>query len=192
VSTRTGALIWGSPVKFGLFLGRRSLSAVVLSAALLELLGSAARSDASPSPVPSKGAVVAVFVGPPGWRHGQGTSDGLGSWLGPGDSDYSQNIIVEAKNGIGSLDVPFRAEVAYIASLPDQFGYAPTDTTLCGNHPAKYMSYTYTSSTGLPVTAEVIIAVFGTTAYSARYSKSISQNADVAAERSLTTLCGRL
>jgi hypothetical protein len=53
------------------------------------------------------------------------------------------------------------------------------------------MSYTYTSSTGLPVTAEVIIAVFGTTAYSARYSKSISQDADVAAERSLTTLCGR-
>lgn len=121
----------------------------------------------------------------------QGTSDGLGSWLRPGDTGYSENIIVEAKNGIGSLDALFKAEVAYIASLPDQFGYAPTDTTLCGNHPAKYMSYTYTSSTGLPVTSEVVIAVFGTTGYSARYSKSISQDADVAAERSLTTLCGR-
>jgi hypothetical protein len=121
----------------------------------------------------------------------QGTSDGLGSWLRPGDTDYSQNIIVEAKNGMGSLDTLFKAEVAYIASLPDRFGYAPTDTTVCGSHPAKYMSYTYTSSTGLPVTSEVVIAVFGTTGYSARYSKSISQYADAAAERSLTTLCGR-
>jgi hypothetical protein len=163
----------------------------MLGAALLGSLASAARSDASPSPVPSKSAVVPVFIGPPGWRHVQGTSDGLGIWLRPGDADYSQNIIVQAKNGFGSLDALFKAEVAYIAGLPDQFGYAPTDTTLCGNHPAKYMSYTYTSSTGLPVTSEVVIAVFGTTGYSARYSKSISQYVDVAAERSLTTLCGR-
>jgi len=175
-----------------LFFGRRRpLGTVVLAAALLVPLGPAAPSDASPSPMPSKSAVAPVFVGPAGWHHVQGTSDGLGSWLRPGDTGYSENIIVEAKNGIGSLDALFRAEVSYIAGLPDQFGYAPKDTTLCGNQPAKYMSYTYTSSTGLPVTAEVVIAVFGTTGYSARYSKSISQDADVAAERSLATLCGR-
>jgi len=167
------------------------VGAVVLGAALLGPLGSAARSDASPSPVPLKSAVVPVFVGPPGWHHVQGTSDGRGIWLRPGDTDYSENIIVEAKNGIGSLDALFKAEVNYIANLPDQFGYAPTDTTVCGNHPAKYLSYTYTSPTGLPVTSEVVIAVFGTTGYSARYSKSISEDADVAAERSLATLCGR-
>jgi len=84
-----------------------------------------------------------------------------------------------------------QAEVHYIASLPDQFGYAPTNTTLCGNHPGMYLSYTYTSSTGLPVTAEEMIAVFGTTGYRLRYSKSIEQEANVAAEKSLTTLCGR-
>lgn len=121
----------------------------------------------------------------------QGTSDGLGSWLRPGDTGYSENIIVEAKSGFASLDALFRAEVGYIATLPDQFGYAPTATKLCGDHPAWYMSYTYTSSTGLPVTSEVIVAVFGTTGYSANYSKSISEDADAAAERSLTTLCGR-
>ena len=181
----------GNPIRFGLFFGRRSVAAVVLGAALLGPLGPAARSDASPSPAPSKSTLVPVFVGPPGWHHVQGTSDGIGSWVRPGDTGYSENIVVEAKNGFGSLDALFRAEVSYIASLPDQFGYAPTNTTVCGNHPAKYLSYTYTSSTGLPVTAEVVIAVFGTTAYSARYSKSISQDADVAAERSLTTLCGR-
>ena len=108
----------------------------------------------------------------------------------PGDTGYSENIIVETKDGFGSLDALLRAEVNCVASLPDQFGYAPTDTTVCANHPAKYLSYTYSSSSGLPVTAEVIITVFGTTGYSARYSKSISQDADVAAERSLTTLCG--
>jgi hypothetical protein len=181
----------GNPVTFGSFFGWRSVGAVVLGAALLGPLGPAARSDASPSPVPPKSAVVPVFVAPPGWRHVQGTSDGLGSWLRPGDTDYSENIIVEARDGIGSLDVLFRAEVAYIARLPDQFGYAPTNTTVCGNHPAKYMSYTYTSSTGLPVTSEVVIAVFGTTGYSANYSKAIDEDADVAAERALTTLCGR-
>jgi hypothetical protein len=111
--------------------------------------------------------------------------------LGPGNADYYQNIIVEAKNGFASLNALYNAEFAYISGLPDVFGYAPTDTTVCGNHPAKYLSYTYTSSTGLPVTSEVVIAVFGTTAYSANYSKSITQYADVAAEHSLTTLCGR-
>ena len=108
-----------------------------------------------------------------------------------GDTGYSENILVESKNGFGSLQALLQAEVNYIASLPDQFGYAPTDTTVCGNHPAKYLSYTYTSPSGEPVTAEVVIAVFGTTGYMARYSKTISQWADASAERSLTTLCGR-
>lgn len=191
VSTRTQGGRMRISVKLVKFFGRRSVGVVVLGAMLLGPLGSVTPSDASPSHAPSKSAAVAVFVGPPGWRHVQGTSDGLGSWVHPGDSGYSQNIIVEAKNGIGSLDALFRAEVAYIATLPDQFGYAPTDTTVCGNHPAKYMSYTYTSPTGLPITSEVVIAVFGTTGYSARYNKSISQFADAGAERSLTTLCGR-
>jgi hypothetical protein len=179
------------PIEFGSVPARRPLVAAVLSAALIGPLGSAARTDASQSPAPATSAVASVFVAPPGWRHVQGTSDGLGSWSGPGDSDYTQNIIVEAKKGFGSLEALFRAEVRYIAGLPDQFGYAPTDTTICGGHPAKYLSYTYTSSTGLPVTAEVIIAVFGTTGYMARYSKSIEQNADPAAQRSIMTLCGR-
>jgi hypothetical protein len=43
----------------------------------------------------------------------------------------------------------------------------------------------------VPVTSEVVIAVFGTTAYSANYSKTITQWADPAAERALLTLCGR-
>jgi hypothetical protein len=98
--------------------------------------------------------------------------------------------MVEAKSGIESLDALFRAEARDIANLPDQFCCAPTNTTVCGNHPAKYVSYTNTSSTGLPVTSEVVITVFGTTGYSARYSKSISRFANAAAERSLTTLCG--
>jgi hypothetical protein len=177
------------PMKLGSFFRLRALGVVVLIAALGPL-GLAARSDASPSPAAAKGAGAPVFVGPPGWRH-LGTSDGLGNWVGPGNADYYQNIIVEAKSGFPSLDALYKAEYAYISSLPDVFGYAPTDTTVCDNHPAKYLSYTYTSPTGLPVTAEVVIAVFGTTGYMARYSKSITQYANVPAEHSLTTLCGR-
>jgi hypothetical protein len=166
------------------------VSGVALCAGFLGFLAPAAPSNASPSPVPSKSAAAPVFVGPPGWHH-VGENDGLGTWLRPGDTGYSENIVVEAKNGFGSLAALLQAEVNYIAGLPDQFGYAPTDATLCGNHPAKYLSYTYTSPSGEPVTAEVVIAVFGTTAYMARYSKTISQWADASAERSLTTLCGR-
>jgi hypothetical protein len=149
------------------------------------------RSAASPSPVPSKSSVPPVFVGPAGWYHAQGKSDGLGNWLRSGNVNNSESIVVQAKDGFPSLDALYRAEVAYIAGLPDQFGYAPTKTTVCGNHPAWYMSYTYTSPSGDPATVELVIAVFGTTGYSARYSKSISDEANVAAERSLTTLCSR-
>ena len=178
-------------MRFQSFFGRRSVGVAAIGAALLWPVLSPVRSEASPSPAPLKSAAPPVFVGPPGWHHVQGTSDGLGSWLRPGDTGYSENIIVQSKDGFPSLDALLQAEVNYVSSLPDRFGYAPTDITLCGNHPAKYLSYTYTSSTGLPVTAEVVIAVFGTTGYSANYSKSISQDADVAAERSLMTLCGR-
>jgi hypothetical protein len=163
----------------------------LLAASLLGPIGSAARAAASPTPAPSTSAAKLAFVAPAGWKHLQGTSDGLGSWQGPGDSDYYQNIVLDVKPGFASLDALLQAEVHYIASLPDQFGYAPTNTTLCGNHPGMYLSYTYTSSTGLPVTAEEMIAVFGTTGYRLRYSKSIEQEANVAAEKSLTTLCGR-
>jgi hypothetical protein len=180
-----------NPAMLGSFFRFRSFDAVVLGTVLATVPMSALRSDASPSPAPSKSGAVPVFVGPAGWVHVQGSSDGLGTWQGPGNSDYYQNIVVGEKAGYASLDALYAAEFRYISGLPDVFGYAPTDTTLCGNHPAKYLSYTYSSPSGLPVTAEMIIAVFGTTAYSARYSKSISQYADTAAEQALTTLCGR-
>jgi hypothetical protein len=180
----------------------RSVGAVVLGAALVAPFWAAARSDASPSPVPSRSAASPspkptksstppVFVGPAGWYHANGKSDGLGTWLRSGNTRNSESIVVQAKDGFPSLDALYKAEVSYIAGLPDQFGYAPTKTTVCSDHPAWYMSYTYTSSSGDPATVELVIAVFGTTGYSARYSKSISDEANVAAERSLTTLCPR-
>lgn len=171
-------------------LSHRSVSAIALSIAALGFLGLPGWSVASPSPKPSKVGVAPVFLGPAGWQHVQGSSDGLGVWLRPGDAGYSQNIIVQSKDGFTSLDTLLNAEVSYFRGFADVFGYAPTDTTVCRNHPAKYISFTYTSSTGVPVTTEVVIAVFGTRAYSARYSKSISQDSDAAAQRSLTTLCG--
>ena len=180
----------GISSKVNALLARRPVCAILLGVTLLGLLGSVARSNASPSPAPLKKTATPVFVGPPGWQHTKGGSDGMGTWLRSGDNGYTENIVVESKAEFASLDTLYRAEKAYISTFPDVFGYAPTDTTLCGSHPAMYMSYTYTSSTGLPITTEVVIAVFGTTAYSASYNKSISQDADAAAERSLMTLCG--
>jgi hypothetical protein len=76
----------------------------VLGAALVGPFWPAVRSDASPSPVPSKSAVPPVFVGPAGWYHARGTSDGLGTWLRSGNAENSESIVVEAKNGIPSLE----------------------------------------------------------------------------------------
>jgi hypothetical protein len=179
------------PAMFGSFFRLRSLGVAVLWMTPLSLGISVASVNASPSPAPTKGAATPVFVGPPGWIHVQGSSDGLGTWQGPGNADFYQTVVAQEKGGFASLDAFLQAEAGYISSLPDVFGYAPTDTTLCRNQPAKYLSYTYSSASGLPVTVETIVAVFGTTAYSARYSKSISQYADTSAERSLATLCGR-
>jgi len=178
-----------NPAMLGSFFRFRSFGAVVLGTVLATFPMFAVRSDASPSPAPSKSGATPVLVGPAGWVHVQGSSDGLGTWQGPGNSDSYQDIVVEQKAGYASLDALYPAEFRYISGLADVFGYPPTDTTLWGNHPAKYLSYTYSSPSGVPVTADVMIAVFGP-AYSARYSKSISQYANTAAEQSLTTLCG--
>jgi|SRR5579863_2308153 len=170
--------------------GWRPASAVLLGGALLLSSGAPVWSAVTGSTKQSKSVAAPVFVGPPGWLY-KGASNGLGVWTRQGDTNYSENIIVEAKDGFSSLDALLTAEVAYVRSLPDVVGSAPTDTSVCGDHPAKYLSYTYSSSSGLPITSEVVIAVFGTTAYSARYNKAIGQDPDAAAERSLTSLCGR-
>ncbi len=96
---------------------------------------------------------------------------------------------MRSKDGFPSLDALYCAEYAYINRLPDEFGYALSDTTVCGGHPAMYGSYTYSSPSGDPTTVGLVVAVFGTMGYSARYTKSITDEADVPAERSLTTLC---
>jgi len=184
--------MWGIPRRVDSFFGVRSVGAVVLGVALVGPLGPVARSDASPSPAPSKSTVSPVFVGPAGWYHAHGTSDGLGTWLRSANTRNSESIVVEAKDGIPSFDALYRAEYAYINRLPDEFGYAPTKTTVCGGHPALYISYTYSAPSGDPTTVELVIAVFGTTGYSATYTKSISDQANVAAERSLATLCPRV
>lgn len=141
--------------------------------------------------MPSMSAVLSVFVGPAGWYHAQGTSDGLGTWLRSGNANNSESIVVEAKDGIPSLDTLYRAEYRYINSLPDEFGYAPTKTTVCDTHPALLISYTYSSPSGDPTDVDLVIAVIGTRGYSARYTRSISDQENAAAEQSLTTLCSR-
>jgi len=149
---------------------------------------STARAAATPAAANAAGL---VYAGPTGWDHVQGTSDGLGSWLRTGDTDYSQNVSVLTKDGFASLDALVRAELTFIGGLQDESGFAASDITVCGNHPAKHLSYTYTASTGARISTEAVVAVFGTAGYSARYNRLASQSADPAAERSLKSLCAR-
>ncbi len=102
---------WRIAIKLDSFFVMRSVGAVVVGAALVGPFWAAVRSDASPtpapsrsaaspSPVPSKSSVPPVFVGPAGWYHAQGKSDGLGTWLRSGNVNNSESIVVQAKDGI--------------------------------------------------------------------------------------------
>jgi hypothetical protein len=100
--------VWRLAVKLDSLFAMRSVGAVVLGAALVGPFWPAARSDASPSPVPSRSAaspspvplkssVPPVFVGPAGWYHAHGKSDGLGTWLRSGNANNSESIVVRVR-----------------------------------------------------------------------------------------------
>jgi len=171
---------------------RNSASAAAASAAAASAASATtAQRAAATAKADGSGATVA-FVGPPGWTFTKGSATTAGTWTRPGDSGYSENIVVLIKENVGTLDVLLDAEMSYARGLPYIAATdAPVDATVCGSHPAKYITYTYEGSDGTPLTTEDILAVFGTTAYSVRYTKSITQYADTAAERAMTTLCGR-
>jgi len=62
-------------------------------------------------------------------------------------------------------------------------------TTVCGGHPAAYMTYT-TVDKGHPLLSEQMLTLYGNTAYAATYTRATSQAPIHAARASLTTLCG--
>jgi hypothetical protein len=131
-----------------------------------------------------------VFAAPYGWNRIQATTLGLGIWLHPGDTGYTQNISARADHFNGTLDELAKKMAAHIQSQhPEAKIGLIQRTTVCGGHPAVYLTYT-TVDKGHPLLSEQMLTLYGNTAYAATYTRATSQASIHAARSSLTTLCG--
>ncbi len=144
----------------------------------------------APSPAPSSANNSPMFEGPTGWHYVRGAAPGTWTWLHQGDTDYTQNVVVEAKKGLGAQEDVENIEMTYARGLPDMVAGPAHHTKVCGNHRALYLSYTWTGANDVPVTTDEVVTVYGSTAFVARYNRAMYQPLIAAAENSLMTLCG--
>ncbi len=131
-----------------------------------------------------------VFRPPAGWHRTQTTAIGLGVWVYPGESGYTQNISVRAENYTGALADYAAAVVNRIRrDYPDAKTSTLQRTTVCTGHPAIYFSWE-ANAAGQTLVYEDMLTIYGGTAYHAAYTRAVGQPSISAARTSLTTLCG--
>jgi hypothetical protein len=135
-------------------------------------------------------AALSVFAPPPGWHRTVDIGNGLGVWVHSGDVGFDQNVNVLAQRVPGSLSEFTKASVAELqAKLQDvKFG-AMQRTTVCGAHPATYLTYTATL-VGKSLIYEQVMTIWRGTAYVATYTRMVNQPSLHEARASLVTLCG--
>jgi hypothetical protein len=138
---------------------------------------------------PNNGARY-VFRPPAGWHRVQTTAIGLGVWVYPSGSGYTQSISVRAENYTGTL-ADYGAVVAgrVRRDHPDARISPIQRTTVCSGHSAIYFSWA-AAVLGEPLVYEDMVTIYGGTAYHATYARSLSEPSISAARNSLTTLCG--
>ncbi|HLJ83338.1 MAG TPA: hypothetical protein VKT51_04060 [Candidatus Eremiobacteraceae bacterium] len=132
----------------------------------------------------------APFLPPKGWVFAAPPAGFIGKWIKPGSDAYKQNVSVLGHKFDGSL-ADFHAIA--IGQLREKFPGGTIavnqDTTVCGDHPAKYVSYGLNSDIG-PMIIEQIETVENGAAYIVTYARLATQDSDPAARDSLTTICG--
>jgi hypothetical protein len=167
---------------------RRAIIFALMAGAVI-LPSHADGSATQPSPSGSASAQF-IFQPPAGWQHVGAVGDGLGTWLHHGDAVYSQNVSAQATHFIGKLSEIVDKEITYIKGEFADVTMKPIEqTTVCGKHPATYITYTF-DATNTQVIAEQIVTIYGSTAYTAKYNRAVDQQPDTSAQHSLRTLCG--
>ena len=132
-----------------------------------------------------------IFQPPAGWQHVGTVAGGLGTWLHQGDPVYSQNVSAQATPFSGKLSEIVTKEITYTQNaFADVTLKSIERTTICGKHPAAYITYTFTTANGTKVVAEQIVTIYGSTAYNSKYNRAADQQPDESARHSLRTLCG--
>lgn len=133
-----------------------------------------------------------AFTPPPGWTVLRKPGHGMGIWVHPDHEPFHQNINVVAQRYRGSLDVYTAGGVDSIKSMfPNvQMGHVQR-ATVCGSHPASYLTYAATVH-GRLIIYEQMATLWNGVAYIATYARLSTQPSLPAARTALTSLCGGL
>jgi len=136
------------------------------------------------------GAQDAPFNPPKGWVEVAVPKGLIGKWVQPGTDTFHQNMSVYAHKYDGTLAQYYAIDVKSLrANYPGGDLAVSQDTTVCGYHAAKYISYGLNTSAG-PLIIEQMITVNNSVAYVVTYVRLASEASDPAARHSMTTMCG--
>ena len=118
------------------------------------------------------------------------TAIGLGVWVYPGGTGYTQSISARAENYTGTLaDYAALAVSRLRRDHPDAKFSTFQRTTVCTGHLATYFSWAAVVQ-GQSLVNEDMLTIYGGTAYHASYARALGEPSMSAARNSLTTLCG--
>ena len=130
------------------------------------------------------------FKPPKGWVSVQVPAGLIGKWVEPGDAGFHQSVSVYGHAFSGTLDEYYTIDLKSLkAHYPGGDLAVSQDTTVCSDHPAKYVSYGLDTSAGALI-VEQIMTVERSAAYVVTYVRLASQSPEPAARDSMTTICG--
>jgi hypothetical protein len=164
--------------------------AIVASVAVTLFVGMD-RGDAIPANplVPNNGAAL-IFQPPFGWNRTQTTALGLGVWMHPSDVGYHQSISARADLFSGTLPAFVQLTLNGVhARFPGAKMGGVQSATVCGSHPASYLTYAATSD-GKALIYEQMLTLYAGTAYVSTYTRLATQKSLPEARHAMTTLCG--
>lgn len=161
---------------FGLISFKRTLIALAATCATLAPLAA--------------GAQTVPFNPPKGWVEVAVPKGLIGKWVQPGTDTFHQNMSVYAHKYDGTLAQYYAIDIKSLkTNYPGGDLAVSQDTTVCGYHAAKYISYGLDTSAGALI-IEQIITVQNAVAYVVTYVRLASEASDPAARHSMTTMCG--
>jgi hypothetical protein len=130
------------------------------------------------------------FKPPKGWVSVQVPAGLIGKWVEPGDAGFHQSVSVYGHAFSGTLADYYVIDLKSLkAHYPGGDLAVSEDTTVCSDHPAKYVSYGLDTSAGALI-VEQIMTVERSAAYVVTYVRLASQSSEPAARESMTTICG--
>jgi hypothetical protein len=130
------------------------------------------------------------FKPPKGWVSVQVPAGLIGKWVEPGDAGFHQSVSVYGHAFSGTLADYYVIDLKSLkAHYPGGDLAVSQDTTVCTDHPAKYLSYGLDTSAGALI-VEQIMTVERSAAYVVTYVRLANQSSEPAARESMTTICG--